>query len=684
MKRITVAAILLVLAVIPVFAQDARPGKTEVVIGVVLDGPPAGGELIADIEAELAGHLPIGTSARFMSKPSYNAGWDVAQVPGALASALEDPEADMVLVTGPLATAAAADIELQKPVVSAFLQRAEVFRMPFGEEDRSLQPKLVFMVLSQSAERDVEAFRSLAPFETLHILVGDEIVAGLDLSEAQLRTVSEALGVRIETVPVPPDVDPLAALGSEVEAAYLAAMPRYTTEARKRLIEGLTERGIPSFSLIGHPDVERGALAGLKPDTGQQVVRRVALNLSRLIRGEEAADLPVLLRVDSSLLINGRTAAALGLSLGNDTRLFASFLQREALEPSAEKLTLAEARKMAEERNTTLAVQDAVTESAREDAAIAKSFMLPQLGLDVSSLATDSQIAFTNAGVSSDGSTRGNLSLRQMIYDDRTVSGHKTARRLAEGSEADLESVRLDVISDAGRAYLSLEFAKSLLEVDLRNLSLSEDNLEIAQLREEVGYSGRDEVLRWEAVVADNRSAVYRSAQDVETARIALNQILNVDQDRRWRSEEVPVDPERLTFLDGRLAPVFGDPAGWRRVRAAVTEVAEENSPEILALSKTAEAQQVQVARAKRAYYLPTFSAGATYSDEIIEGDSSLPLFGDDFYTVTIDLSYPIFQGGLKASESAKARVDLEAAERRLELARELVGELLSKNPAQP
>jgi outer membrane protein TolC len=135
----------------------------------------------------------------------------------------------------------------------------------------------------------------------------------------------------------------------------------------------------------------------------------------------------------------------------------------------------------------------------------------------------------------------------------------------------------------------------------------------------------------------------------------------------------VPVDPEKLAFLDGRLAPVFGDPAGWRRVRAAVTEVAEENSPEILALSKTAEAQRVQVARARRAYYLPTFSAGATYSDEIIEGDSSLPLFGDDFYTLSIDLSYPIFQGGLKASESAKAKVDLEAAERRLELARELV-----------
>jgi len=294
---------------------------------------------------------------------------------------------------------------------------------------------------------------------------------------------------------------------------------------------------------------------------------------------------------------------------------------------------------MAEERNTTLAVQDSVTESARQDAAIAKSFMLPQLGLDVSALGTDSEIAFTNAGVSSDGSTRGSLSLRQMIYDDRSVSGHKTARRLSESSEADLETVRLDVIADAGRAYLSLELAKALLAVELRNLRLSEDNLEISRLREEVGYSGRDEVLRWQAVVADNRSAVYRSAQDVETARIALNQTLNVDQDRRWRSEEVPVDPEELSFLDGRLAPAFGNPVGWRRVRAAMTEVAEESSPEVLALSKIVEASRIQVGRAKRAYYLPTFSAGASYSDQIIEGSSSIPLFGDDFYTVTIDLS---------------------------------------------
>jgi len=250
---LTVAVPLLV-AANHVGAGDLEDADPTVVIAVVRDGPPAGEDLVPEdlvpeIEEELAKHLQIGTSARFKSTPSFNAGWDVARVPGALASALADPETDIVLVTGPLATAVAAEMELGKPVVSAFLQPADVFRMPFGKENRSLRTNLAFMVLSQSAERDIEAFRSLTPFESLHILVGAEFVAGLDVSSAQLRTAAEALGIRIEIVPVSPDDDTdLAALGSNVEAVYLTAMPRFSSETRRRLIAGLTGSGIPTFA----------------------------------------------------------------------------------------------------------------------------------------------------------------------------------------------------------------------------------------------------------------------------------------------------------------------------------------------------------------------------------------------------------------------------------------------------
>ena len=128
--------------------------------------------------------------------------------------------------------------------------------------------------------------------------------------------------MRLELVAIPQDAaSALTHIPADAKAAYLTAMPRLSPSGRQGLIDGLTKRGIASFSTLGHPDVEAGALAGLTPDTRQQIVRRVALNLSRLIRGETASDLPVLVRTDSKLLINARTAAELSLPVSPETRL---------------------------------------------------------------------------------------------------------------------------------------------------------------------------------------------------------------------------------------------------------------------------------------------------------------------------------------------------------------------------
>jgi hypothetical protein len=274
--RAAVGAVVLAFLPVPsvVLAEDS-----DVVIAVVRDGSPSGQDIVPMIEAELALHLPRGTAARFKVDPGFDAGWDPSRIDGALAKALQDPETDLVLVTGSLGTVAAAGMEPAKPVVSAFLQRADLYPLPHAGEDRSPHDNLAFLVQSHRAAREVGVFRSVADFETLTILVGVEELSLLGMAEPQLDAVPETAGLRLELVAVSPDVDAvLASLPAGTEAAYLTAVPRLSPSARKRLIDGLTEKGIATFSTLGHPDVEVGAFAGLIPDTRQQVVRRVALN----------------------------------------------------------------------------------------------------------------------------------------------------------------------------------------------------------------------------------------------------------------------------------------------------------------------------------------------------------------------------------------------------------------------
>ena len=81
------------------------------------------------------------------------------------------------------------------------------------------------------------------------------------------------------------------------------------------LIAGLIERKLPSFSLMGQRQVERGILAGATPDSQiPRLARRTALYIQRILLGEEAADLPVEFPTGRRITINMATARAIGVS----------------------------------------------------------------------------------------------------------------------------------------------------------------------------------------------------------------------------------------------------------------------------------------------------------------------------------------------------------------------------------
>jgi len=124
--------------------------------------------------------------------------------------------------------------------------------------------------------------------------------------------------------------------------------------------------------------------------------------------------------------------AMFGLSFG----AIIVYFRPEAFEDGVEELDLATAMRMAEERNTALAVEDSVVESTRQDAAIARTFLLPQIRADLLHIQTDAPFAFGPAGLAADGATQGAVTLRQLIYDDPTWSARRAALRLVASSEA--------------------------------------------------------------------------------------------------------------------------------------------------------------------------------------------------------------------------------------------------------
>jgi outer membrane protein TolC len=647
-------------------APEPAPGPP-VTIAVVRDGPTPARDTAALVESELIGLMP-GTAIRFVSAPEFDAGWKADRAKAALQAALDDPEVDLILTVGALVTASASVADLSKPVVSAYIQRRDLFGLHDAETDRSTKENLAWLLITGRDESDFQVFRGLVPFETALLFVPRSYLEAGEPMASAIQTAARDLGFR--TVGVGEDASIASSELEGAEAAVLTALPHLSEDARKGLIGTLTDRGIPTFSLVdGHPDVELGALATTGGDVSRQVSRRAAVNLSELIRGRPTSHLAVTLAVNTRLVINARTAAAIGYGPDVRTRILARFLHPEALESEEEPLTLDQTLQMALDGNVTLSISEQDVETAFQRQRVAQSAMLPQAYTP----ATYHQ--FNPRGLDGfipDKTFSLGVYLRQMIYDDRVVTDYKSAGKDYEASREALETQRMNVLATSGAAFLDLTLSRILYRLEVKDLGLAEENLQLARVRLETGYSGPDEVLRWDAEVARRRSRLLDREAAVDTQRIALNQVLGIDQDRLWAPQDIPVDPETFTFVDGRLGNAFNDARSVERLQEFSVQFALENAPEMRFLRRQMESRGLQLEQRKRRWWLPSFWADFSYDYEIARSPE-LPELDRGVYQVQLQGVYPLFEGGARSREIKRVDSEVRRLGHELEEARQLV-----------
>jgi len=656
----------------PVVAQvSPRGAPRSITVGVVQDGASPGDTLLSLVEREV--QLLAAASGRaitFKSVPAFSADWRADRMRPALQAALDDPEVDAILTTGLLITQAATRMQLNKPVISAFVQRTDLFRSADLEGNRSVVPNLNFLLMAGSIVGDIGALGELGLTGPVYVAMGREYAEQFERLDAEAAALSATTGIEVLPYAISTDID--ASVGSLPDDALivlLATTPRLGVGERAALIDGLTARGVTTFSLAGHDEVELGALAARTPDVSTLVSRRAALNLAELARGTPVGELPILVSADPRLLINGRTALALGFRPSMRTLGYATFLHAESLDLQREPLTFAQTLQLAERSNLALAIADRDVEISLRQKDLARSPLLPQI-LAVSDLTGLN--AGGLEGIIPDRIWSAGFRASQMIYDDRRISDFRSSSRLYESSRFRYQADRLDLFRDAGSAYLQMALAEVLYRIQLSFLRLTEENLELAKFREEVGYSGRDEVYRWESEAAQQRSDVFDRLAVFQARRIALNQILAVDQGTRWEIVGAEIDPDVFPFLEGQFPRILDNKQELERFRLFSIDFAILNAPELASVGKDTEAQQIQLGQRKRRWFLPVFFLEASY-DYQIERDPQLSGVDRSFPRFAVGAQYPIFVGASRSYEVSQNRAALERLETEYRLTHDLI-----------
>ncbi|MEM7542840.1 MAG: TolC family protein [Pseudomonadota bacterium] len=645
-------------------AFTAGANSDPVNIAVLNDGPVERTFVANDlIKEEIEAVLGKEFSAQFPDHLVRDGGWNINSIRDALRALMRDPEVDIILTSGLIATHVAAHLEgLSKPVIGIVVADSVLQEFP-RQGNASGKRNFVYLADDHTVGQDLDLFHRLIGFKQLTIVPDRLVLDAIPELPTLIEEAAQRLDVTIDVAMASDSAaQVLERMPPATEAVYLPPLSRFSDVEVARLMEGLNARGIATFALTGQPYMSAGALmtgSGRNVDY-TRVARRIALNVQSILLGTAAEDLKVDLSQTQKLAINMVTARAIGYS-PRWQDLEGSIVIDEVSADTADALDLVGALELALANNPALKVSEFNPLIAQTSADAARAGLLPQISTGFSATKIDSDRANPLSAAERSGEISGQAS--QLVYSERVWSGYTVAKLLREAEDHALKVVALDTLEQTAIAYLNLLQAQAQAQVRGSNVLVTESNLELAQSRERVGQSGRADVLRFRSELAIDRQNLYAALGEVDTAAVELKRLLG-----RPVSDEVNVGDSGIPrlidlFSEARYQRLFNNELRWNLFREFHIDQALAHAPELQQIDALTAGAERQLLAARRAYYVPDVNVVGQATTRILRGGAGSGLSGtgldDDQWAVGVEATLPLFLGGERQAAKDEATYTL-------------------------
>ena len=660
--------------------SDAQLQCQPCTVGVVLDGPwERNDEVRSVFEREVVDLVGSDFDVQFPADKRRLADWSLEGARRAVEDLLADPDVDIVLTSGPVAsTYAGRRGNLAKPVVAAFILNPEVQGIPLATDDQNQRvsgvTNLSYITFPGQLPEEIQRFREVVPFRKLTLLTNEGLLTAVPELEANLRREIADLDLDLSVVRVGSSVDAaLAAIPTDTEAVYVVPLIQLPPGDFSRLVQALIERRLPSFSFWGRPDVENGLLTSIYLGTDfERLGRRIAVNIQRILLGEDPGDIPVDFRRSRRLTINMRTARAIEVYPSWSVYTEAELID-DTREVLGRQIDLASVAREAVRVNLDLATSDRAIAAGAQEIRRARSSLLPQLGISTATQFIDQDRAESGFGGQPQRVLVGSTSLTQVLYSDPLRANVEIQRHVQSSREQRREQTRLDILADATIGYLNVLRAKTFERIQRQNLTITRSNLELAQARRQLGVARASEVIRWENQIANNRRDVIDSNAQRNIAEIALNRLLHRPLEESFDTRDASLEDSSLLTSARQLDPFLNNSRAFDLFRTFMAQESARHSPELKQLDAAILAQERALQSARRAFWAPTVALQADLSALAKGGPGSSPGLPGDLpfsfsfpspnsvnWTVGLNASLPLFTGGARRAEQTQATEALQ------------------------
>jgi outer membrane protein TolC len=639
-------------------------------VAIVLDSDsPRFRPLVEAFQREVLGFFRPGEIVLLPPLSGDGTGAGVGRV---LDRALKDSTVSVVVTLGSIGSHVLARSGAPpKPAIAGVVIDASWQGIPQHEGTSGIRG-LTYVDESFSVGSTLIDFHRLIPFRKLAALIDKDVLKDIPQLKSNATGLVRSAGADVDIIPSGSTAaDVLAALPTGADAVYLTPLPAMSDEELRTLLAGLNARRLPTLSYLADPDVRLGALASYEPpENWLRRARRVAVDLQRILAGEEAGTLPVRLVSASRLTLNLATARQIGFSPGWSLLTDADLVGVDSVGPS-DTLTLAGTMQSAAQANLDLAAANLEVASGSQSVRLARSNLLPDIETQIGETYTRQSTAAASLGQQAENVVDGGVTFSVPLYSEQAWAGYGSERRLQRGREAERDQLRLDVVLDAADAYITVLQAQTVADVRKSDLYRTRSNLEVARLREGIGSASRADVYRWQGEVANARRDLISAETQVRVALLELKRLLNRPLDRPLAQRAVTLGDPALLAQDSTILTWFDDPARLATLAQFLVSEAFRISPELAQVDATISAQERQRTAAGRAFWLPSFSLQGGFNNVFQRGGegSSVPVFPvptafptapDLSWQFRVQASLPLFTGFGRTATRAQTDIDLD------------------------